>query len=247
MLTHRWWREKSKDESKYENVTLLQLEDYAQALEREIVSRDIKIPVFNDEMPTIRKAWSESAREAALEARRAKAKPSDSVSGHSVRLHYALIPKETIDKLKKDFGALPPEHTKNIEDLTIQRNLGRFEWQSEGRAKISAPTAGDYDAAKGEIRITSGELESGRGQRVLYHEIGHNVYDRMMRHELGSVEAPTEWDRLWSEHKQEMPSSYARSHPTEGFAECYKEYQTKKPLAPAVEDWFKANVKRKGD
>lgn len=63
LLTHKWHREKLDDKTKYAQVSLTELEDYAIAIEKEMHQRGIKIPDFKDSMPTTtQKVWSEEAR-----------------------------------------------------------------------------------------------------------------------------------------------------------------------------------------
>lgn len=239
MLVHKRWREKSKDSSKYSDVTLTQLEEYASALEAEMERRDIKIPTFNDDMM---KVWSESAREAAIEARRAKANPAESIPEHTTKLHYALMPRATIERVKADIENLPPEHTKDVSDVYILRNIGSVHWtDSRGQSHSGAPVCGDYNPRTGTIRARDLDIRmAGGSKRVLFHEFGHSVYERVLTGDQRS-----NWENSWS-HGAKMPNSYANSHPEEGFAECYKEYQSRKPLESKVETWFKDNVKRKG-
>lgn len=62
-------------------------------------------------------------------------------------------------------------------------------------------------------------------KRVMYHEIGHNVWYNLKAEEWA------EWAAIASYHHESLPTDYARTKVTEAWAECYMQYRMNR-LAP---------------
>lgn len=64
---------------------------------------------------------------------------------------------------------------------------------------------------------------SYRYQRTFLHEVGHHVYWTHM-----SDLTRATWDVFWKANVDHMPTSYAKTGPGEGFAECFEAYYSPK-------------------
>jgi len=146
--------------------------------------------------------------------------------------------KEVTKILNQTLQKLPKNQIKNIKEINIHAKLGSFKWNNH-----TNEIAGQYRIKDTAIDVHVTILrDEERTQRYLYHEIGHHVYYTVLE------EKKDLWNSFWKENRETMPTDYAYSNSSEGFAECYQCFQsgllTKNE--EIIIDWFKQNVGKKG-
>ena len=73
--------------------------------------------------------------------------------------------------------------------------------------------AGAYFIQRMEIYVRE---DADEPVSTFVHEIGHHVYWQSLTNK-----EKDEWIKFWADHECCMPSEYATTNPSEGFAECY--------------------------
>lgn len=68
--------------------------------------------------------------------------------------------------------------------------------------------------------------------KTFRHEMGHHA------HEVIGWERYAGWLALWGEYRSLLPTSYARTHHAEGFAECYARWIARGSLHRVFQEYF---------
>jgi len=154
-----------------------------------------------------------------------------------------LYPEILIDKelpstvargrMKQALKNVPEKHLTGLRNIEIKNFL-----HVEG-----APAAGAYWREKDKIQYDYDCLGTRKGDEIVLHEVGHHVYDDII-----SDKAKREWQRIWGESRGVMPTGYAKTCASEGFAEYYQYYMRDKvpkkdtSARRFLHWWFEKNV-----
>ena len=173
------------------------------------------------------KGWTAESRQAALEARRRKAKPkvespkrralfSPRFDSTSVTSAPDTPPRFT-ELVRKYVSEVPKEERNTVRAVRIKEWPGE-EWVGE---RPSFKTGGVFFRTSGDLYLYSAAmgLNPRTVKAFVLHETGHGVLERM------SQDDKTGWIGFWLKHKKDMPNAYARTSATEGFAESYMKYR----------------------
>ena len=124
--------------------------------------------------------------------------------------------KRAKKKLDKIVHELPDEHLDGLKTITVHRQLSY-------RDEI---VGGLYYKLEDKIEVNYADLTlRGGGQEVVYHEVGHHVYDDIL-----TDDQLTEWKGVWWDaYKHDgLPTEYASVNSDEGFAESYMDLQVQR-------------------
>lgn len=158
----------------------------------------------------------------------------------------SVFKKEQVTKeaAKKILSELPPEQTEGI-TVEVRSDFGLANVEGFTGAKVLADYGSDeFNPKKGTLTVSTDVHDKGsaRARLAIFHEVGHHIYRTIL-----SSEDKADWNHFWTEHKVELPSDYALTKPTEGFAEAYANWQESPgSMGPYVNRWFSKRLKWKG-
>ena len=124
------------------------------------------------------------------------------------------IPDGDLDGLTDITLSDDPPPRREVEVREEGGGTGRRSVDADGSYDRSAKRIVDWDPPR---------------EETIKHEIGHHVYfDRF------TDEQRQRWTTFWRQHRDRMPTDYAKTHEKEGFAEVYEWLRDRKALDDAV-------------
>jgi hypothetical protein len=142
--------------------------------------------------------------------------------------------EDVADQTYKAVAEVPPEHLEGLRSIYITHEDPNY-----------PNSLADYDSSYQVISIYADRIKESSDvcdvASILKHEVGHHVFFKKL-----SPETRRKWSEFWKKHKNEMPTSYAKTRYQEGFAECYMFYFSNKKgdLSPSIQDFFKEIFKK---
>lgn len=142
----------------------------------------------------------------------------DRIMAENVKFRGKTTP-EQVALVRAEIDKIPDAHLEVIKAVPIQivKSLPKAAHPATGE---SINPAGLY-YHKTSMQSSRIQVKDVYIQHALNHEIGHAVYDRL------KPSSQDTWTGFWRNSPSGMPTQYARSNASEGFAECYKHFATK--------------------
>jgi hypothetical protein len=136
------------------------------------------------------------------------------INGVKVRFHGGSLSSKSMENVKKAIGSVPKRDMRGLIQINVRNDDKLYEVTRNGKRYRALGTWEAKGSNKGIIEIAA--LDS-KMEYNLTHEIGHNAY-----HNLITPNNRLEWNIYYlGKGKSEMPTGYAKTSESEGFAESY--------------------------
>lgn len=133
------------------------------------------------------------------------------------------------------YEKLPERETKAIWSVQIMKD------EEATDSGYYARNLATYSPVNKRIEMYETALEGhpeSETETTMTHEVGHHVFDKRL-----AVESKEEWRSFWKENKDAMPTEYAKTKASEGFAETYAYVRTGKGVLSPVKSAFDSTMK----
>ena len=156
------------------------------------------------------------------------------INGVRVKFHGGSFSAENMDKVEKAIRSVPRRDLRGVTQINV-KNSDALSTRTIGGRKFGVVGLWEAKGSKNSV-ITVAGLDSNMGYN-LTHEIGHNAY-----HNLMTSNNRLEWNFYYMNNwKKDMPTGYAKTSASEGFAESYAHVynkgMTSTPYGMFINSW----------